>query len=90
MTRRSTRKAATVPPGWTAHDGSGMPVPEHSCPGVIYRIGTRMAAGKTEARWHRDRAEDSWTWPTGSREPMDIVAYKAEPVGYVAIPRLED
>lgn len=70
-----------LPEGWIKHDGAGIPVPDASRPAVMYRIGTRLAVGAYEARWNRDRAQDSWTWKEGSREPMDIVAYRPEPVG---------
>lgn len=86
MTRRSTRKPVSIPAGWTQHDGSGIPVPERSCPAIIFRIGTRVKAGSFEAAHWRDRADDSWTWREGSKAPMDIVAYQAEPDEWVVVP----
>lgn len=88
MTRRSTRKPVVIPAGWTAHDGSGMPVLGSTSPGVIFRIGTRTKVGAFDALHWQDRAEDSWSWSPGSTEPMDIIAFREEPDEWVTIPRL--
>lgn len=89
MTRRSKRKLVTIPAGWTAHDGNGMPVSGSSCPGVLFRIGTRTKPGTFEAVHWQDRADDSWTWPSDSTAAMDIIAWREEPDEWVTIPTLD-
>lgn len=72
-----------IPAHWTPHDGQDCPVPDDSCPAVMFRrngIGMRtpftIAMGSTQAaRWMDYGGRNCWQWLPGEEDGQDIIAY---------------
>lgn len=78
MRRRGRYRGDTsVPAGWTAHDGSGMPVAADARPALLFRYGGRGSAGTLTAGSYDDWAEGScWRWSGRPARMFDIIAWR--------------
>lgn len=82
MSRRfRSRPFVTKPrPNDIPHDGGPCPVDGDSRPGVVFRRGSRIAAGAyPAAHWAGFAEGDCWSWATRAPGSFDIVAYELEP-----------
>lgn len=72
-----------IPPHWTIHDGQDCPVPDDTCPAVMFRrnaYGLRtpltIAMGTMQAaKWLDYGDRNCWQWLPGGEDGQDIVAY---------------